>query len=170
MRQIRDFYVAPGVIVTGDVILHTDVNLWYKSVIRGDLAQITLKSRVNVQDGCIIHTDHGEPQTIEEGVVIGHQVVLHGRRVGRDTLIGMGSLLLSGSEIGEECLIAAGTLITEGKHIPPRSVIMGIPGKIVREVTDAEVERTRRAAASYLELAQRYAHGEFRQLWHEPPI
>ena len=114
MQAIRDFYVAAGVVVTGDVVLSAGVNLWYGTIIRGDLARITLGPRVNIQDGCIIHTDHGDPQVIEEGVVVGHRAVLHGRRIGRDTLIGMGALLLSGCEIGEECLIAAGTLVTEG--------------------------------------------------------
>jgi carbonic anhydrase/acetyltransferase-like protein (isoleucine patch superfamily) len=161
MQAIRDFYVARGVVVTGDVVLSAGVNLWYGTIIRGDLATITLGPRVNIQDGCILHTDHGEPQAIEQGVVVGHRAVLHGRRVGRDTLIGMGALLLSGCEVGEECLVAAGTLITEGRRIPPRSVVMGVPGKVVREVTPEELALTQRISASYLELAQRYAHGAF---------
>src|SRR5262245_12589775 len=119
MQPIQDFYVAPGAIVTGEVALGPGVNIWFHSVIRGDLARITLGPRVNVQDGVIIHTDYDSPQVIEEGVVIGHRAVLHGQRVGRDTLVGMGALLLSGCEVGEECLIAAGTLITEGRRIPP---------------------------------------------------
>ncbi len=165
MQAIRDFYVAPGVVVTGDVVLSAGVNLWYGTVIRGDLATITLGPRVNIQDGCVLHTDHGDPQVIEQGVVVGHRAVLHGRRVGRDTLVGMGALLLSGCEIGAECLIAAGTLITEGRRIPPRSVVMGVPGKIVREVTAEELAHTQSIAAGYLELAQRYAHGAFRPPW-----
>ena len=99
MQNIQDFYIAAGVVVTGDVVLSAGVNLWYGTIIRGDLACITLGPRVNVQDGCIIHTDYGEPQTIEEGVVVGHRAVLHGRSIGRDTLIGMGALLLSSCEI-----------------------------------------------------------------------
>ena len=125
--------------------------------------RITLGPRVNIQDGCIIHTDHGDPQLIEEGVVVGHRAVLHGRRIGRDTLIGMGALLLAGCEIGEECVIAAGTLVTEGRRIPPRSVVMGVPGKVVREITAEELERTRRIAAGYLELAQRVCAERFRR-------
>jgi carbonic anhydrase/acetyltransferase-like protein (isoleucine patch superfamily) len=161
MQAIRDFYVARGVVVTGDVVLSAGVNLWYGTIIRGDLATITLGPRVNIQDGCVLHTDQGEPQVIEPGVVVGHRAVLHGRRVGRDTLIGMGALLLSGCEVGEECLVAAGTLITEGRRIPPRSVVMGVPGKVVREITPEELALTQRISASYLELAQRYAHGAF---------
>jgi carbonic anhydrase/acetyltransferase-like protein (isoleucine patch superfamily) len=165
MQAIQDFYVARGVVVTGDVVLSPGVNLWYGTVIRADLARITLGPRVNIQDGCVLHTDHDDPQVLEQGVVVGHRAVLHGRRVGRDSLIGMGALLLSGCEIGEECLIAAGTLVTEGRRIPPRSVVMGVPGKVVRAITPEELAQTQRIAASYLELAQRYAHGAFTPHW-----
>jgi carbonic anhydrase/acetyltransferase-like protein (isoleucine patch superfamily) len=167
MQLIRDFYLAPGVVVTGDVVLSAGVNIWFGSVLRGDLARITLGPRANLQDGCIVHTDYGEPQTIEEGVVVGHRAVLHGRLIGRDTLIGMGALLLSGCEIGPECLIAAGTLITENRRIPPRSLVMGVPGKVVREVSDDDLRRTLAISAHYLELAQRYAHGAFPPPWAE---
>jgi carbonic anhydrase/acetyltransferase-like protein (isoleucine patch superfamily) len=160
MQRVRDFYLAPGVIVTGDVVCSAGVNIWFGSVLRGDLAHISLGPRVNLQDGCIVHTDHDEPMTLEEGVVVGHRAVLHGRSVGRDTLVGMGAMLLSGCEVGAECLIAAGALITEKKRIPPRSVVMGAPGKVVRQVTDEEVARARAISAHYLELAQRYAAGE----------
>jgi carbonic anhydrase/acetyltransferase-like protein (isoleucine patch superfamily) len=130
-------------------------------VLRADLARITLGPRVNLQDGTIVHTDHDAPLTLEEGVVVGHRATLHGRLVGRDTLVGMGAILLSGCEVGAECLIAAGTLITEGRRIPPRSVVMGVPGKVVRAVTDEDLRRTLATSAHYLELAQRYAAGAF---------
>jgi carbonic anhydrase/acetyltransferase-like protein (isoleucine patch superfamily) len=90
---------------------------------------------------------------------------LHGRRIGRDTLVGIGARLLSGSEVGSECLIAAGALVTEGRRIPPRSVVMGVPGKVVREVTPEELERTRQINAHYLEMAQRYARGAYPPPW-----
>jgi carbonic anhydrase/acetyltransferase-like protein (isoleucine patch superfamily) len=165
MQAIRNYYVAPGVVVTGDVVLGPGVNLWYGCVLRGDLARITLGPRVNIQDGCIVHTDYDQPQDIEEGVVVGHRAVLHGRRIGRDTLVGMGAMLLSGCEIGSECLIAAGAVVTENRRIPPRSVVMGIPAKVVREVTDDDLRRTQATAAHYLELAQRYARGSFPPPW-----
>jgi carbonic anhydrase/acetyltransferase-like protein (isoleucine patch superfamily) len=161
MQAIDGYYLAGGAVVTGDVVLAAGVNLWFGTILRGDLARISLGPRVNVQDGCVLHTDHDAPLTIEDGVVIGHRAVVHGTFVGRDTLVGMGSLLLSGCEIGAECLIAAGTLITEKRRVPPRSVVMGVPGRVVREVTDDEVKRTQLICASYLELAQRYAHGAF---------
>ena len=165
MQAIGDFYVARNAVVTGDVVLAAGVNVWFGTVIRGDLARVTLGPRVNLQDGCVVHTDGGEPQVIEEGVVVGHRAVLHGRVVGRDTLVGMGALLLSGCEIGAECLIAAGTLVTEKRRIPPRSVVMGVPGRVVREVTADDLRRTHAIAAHYLELAQRYAHGSFPPPW-----
>jgi carbonic anhydrase/acetyltransferase-like protein (isoleucine patch superfamily) len=165
MHAIQDYYVAPGVIVTGDVVLSPGVNIWFGSVVRGDLAKITLGPRVNIQDGCIVHTDYDVPQDVGEGVVVGHRAVLHGRRIGRDTLVGMGALLLSGCEVGEECLIAAGAVITEGRRIPPRSVVMGVPGKVIREITPEELHRTHAICASYLELAQRYARNAFPPPW-----
>ena len=167
MEAIGDSYVAPGVVVTGDVELSAGVNIWFGSVVRGDLARIHIGPRVNIQDGCIVHTDYNSPQNIEEGVVVGHRAVLHGKRIGRDTLIGMGALLLSDCEIGEECLIAAGTLITGGRRIPPRSVVMGVPGKVVREITADELRRTHAISAHYLELAQRYARGGFPPPWKQ---
>ena len=165
MRAIQDYYVAQDAIVTGDIVLSAGVNIWFGSILRGDLARITLGPRVNLQDGCIVHTDHDKPQVIEEGVVVGHRAVLHGRIIGHDTLVGMGALLLSDCEIGAECLIAAGTLITEKRRIPPRSVVMGVLGRVVREVSDEDLRRTQAIAAHYLELAQRYAHGAFPAPW-----
>jgi carbonic anhydrase/acetyltransferase-like protein (isoleucine patch superfamily) len=161
MQLIDGYYIAPGVILTGNVHCAPGVNLWFGTIVRGDLSRITLGPRVNVQDGCIVHTDEGCPLDIEQGVVVGHRAVLHGRRIGRDTLVGMGALLLSGCEIGEECLIAAGTLVTEKRRIPPRSVVMGVPGKVVRAATDDEVRRTQGICAHYEAMARRYHSGEF---------
>ncbi len=165
MQVIHDYYVARGVIVVGDVVLGQGVNIWYGSVVRGDLARITLGARVNIQDGCIIHTDRDAPLTIEEGVVVGHAAVLHGKRVGRDTLVGIGARLLSGCEVGERCLIAAGAVVTEKRRIPDGSVVMGVPGKVVRQITPEEMQRTRDISSSYLELAQRYVRGGFPPPW-----
>jgi carbonic anhydrase/acetyltransferase-like protein (isoleucine patch superfamily) len=165
MQSIQSYYVAPGAVITGDVVLAAGVNIWFGTVVRGDLARITLGPRVNVQDGCVLHTDYDAPLEIEEGVVVGHAAVVHGRHVGRDTLVGIGARLLSGCDIGEECLIAAGALVTEGRRIPPHSVVMGVPGKVVREITPEELERTRSICAHYLEMAQRYARGAYPPPW-----
>lgn len=168
-RAIRDYFVADTAVVTGDVVIGTGVNIWFGTVIRGDIARITLGRRVNLQDGCSVHTDTDAPQMIEDGVVAGHNAILHGTRIGHDTLVGMGATLLSGSEIGPECVIAAGTVVTEGRKVPARSVVMGVPGKVVREATAEELERTRRICAHYLELAQRYVQGMYPPPWLGEP-
>jgi carbonic anhydrase/acetyltransferase-like protein (isoleucine patch superfamily) len=165
MRAIQDYYVAHNAIVTGDVVLSAGVNIWFGSILRGDLARITLGPRVNLQDSCVVHTDYDKEQVIEEGVVVGHRAVLHGRFIGRDTLIGMGALLLTDCEVGAECIIAAGTIVTEKRRIPPRSLVMGVPGRIVREVREEDLRRTHAISAHYLELAQRYAHRAFPAPW-----
>lgn len=162
---IKDYYVASSALVRGDVVLSPGVNIWFGCVVRGDLATIRFGARVNVQDGSIVHTDTDAPMTVEDGVVVGHAATLHGTFIGRDSLIGMGAKLLSGCQIGEECLIAAGTLITEGRRIPARSVVMGVPGKVVREIRPEELGRTREISAHYLEMAQRYVRGAYPPPW-----
>jgi carbonic anhydrase/acetyltransferase-like protein (isoleucine patch superfamily) len=165
MRRIGDFYVASNAVLRGDVALSPGVNIWFHTVIRADLSRISLGPRVNLQDGCILHSDTDVPQDIEEDVVVGHAAMLHGRRIGRGTLVGIGARLLNGCVIGEECLIAAGAVVPEGRQIPPRSVVMGVPGKVVRPIRDEEVEQTRTIGAHYLEMARRYAEGGFPPPW-----
>jgi carbonic anhydrase/acetyltransferase-like protein (isoleucine patch superfamily) len=160
-RTAGESFVASNAVITGDVVLGPGSNLWFGVVVRGDIERITLGANVNLQDHVMVHTDHGIEQEIEAGVVAGHRAILHGRRVGSNTLIGMGAILLSGSVIGGECLIAAGALVPEGMMVPPRSVVMGVPGKVVRSVAEAEVARTIAINARYQELARRYVAGEF---------
>jgi carbonic anhydrase/acetyltransferase-like protein (isoleucine patch superfamily) len=164
IRKVGDYYLAHNALVIGDVHLAAGVNLWFNVVIRGDLARITLGPRVNLQDGVIVHTDYDVPQDIEEGVVAGHGAILHGRRIGAGCLIGMGATVLSNSEIGADSLIAAGCVVPERMIVPPRSLVAGVPGKIVKEVPEAWLERARRINAHYLELAGRYARGEIKLL------
>jgi len=147
------------VVVTGDVVLEPGCNLWYGTIVRGDLARVTLGENANIQDGSILHTDTGVPMTIGPGVVTGHMAVLHCSSIGPDTLIGIGARLLSGSDVGAECIIAAGAVVIEGAKVPPRSVVMGIPGRVVRAATVDEVARTRAINARYLELPRRYVEG-----------
>jgi carbonic anhydrase/acetyltransferase-like protein (isoleucine patch superfamily) len=154
-------FLASTAIVTGDVSIGPGVNIWYSAVIRGDVAPITLGENVNLQDGVIVHCDYGYPNLIEPGVVVGHAAVLHGIRVGKDSLVGIGAKLLSGTDIGEECLIGAGAVVPPGMKVPPRSVVMGLPGKVIRMVTEVEIARTRTINERYRELAKRYAAGEF---------
>jgi carbonic anhydrase/acetyltransferase-like protein (isoleucine patch superfamily) len=165
MRRIGESYVARDAVVVGDIVLSPGVNIWHGCILRGDLSRITLGPNANIQDGTIIHTDHDEPLTVGEDVVVGHRAVLHGVFIGRGTLVGMGAILLARSEVGDECVIAAGALVGEGKKIPPRSVVMGVPGKVVRQVTDEEAARVRQTAKHYLEMAVRHAAGEFPPPW-----
>jgi carbonic anhydrase/acetyltransferase-like protein (isoleucine patch superfamily) len=150
-------WVAPNAIVVGNVILETDASVWFNAVLRGDNDLIRIGARSNVQDGCILHTDPGFPLTIEADCTIGHMVMLHGCKIGRGSLIGIGAIVLNGAEIGEECLIGSGALIAEGKKIPPRSVVMGAPGRVIRPVTDADLTRLAAGVASYQRNWKRFA-------------
>lgn len=161
MRMIGSAWIHPTATVTGRVILGQGANLWPQVVVRGDLAEIRMGAHVNLQDAVIVHTDFGVDMDIENDVVVGHRAVLHGTRVGRGALIGMGAILLSGTVIGEECIVAAGSLVTEGKVFPPRSLIMGSPAKAVREVTEEQLERVRMICRRYGDLAAEYAAGRF---------
>jgi carbonic anhydrase/acetyltransferase-like protein (isoleucine patch superfamily) len=160
MSAAPAYFLAPTAVVVGEVNLAAGVNIWFGTIVRGDVAAITLGENVNLQDGCIVHCDYDVPQLIEPGVVVGHGAILHGRRIGRDTLVGIGARLLSGCEVGEECLIAAGAVVVERQVIPPRSVVMGIPGQVVRSIRPEELSRTQTICARYRALAVRYAAGE----------
>lgn len=153
------YWVAPDATVIGRVRLDEDASIWFGAVVRGDNEVITIGARSNVQDGCILHTDPGFPLTIGADCTIGHMVMLHGCTIGRGTLIGIGSIILNGTKIGEECVIGANTLIAEGKDIPPRSMVMGSPGKVVRQLTDDEVKRFSGGAGRYVANWKRYAAG-----------
>ena len=131
MRELKGAYLHATAVVTGDVELGEGVSLWPQVVIRGDIAPIRVGAGTNLQDGVILHTEYDVPLLVGEGTVVGHRAVLHGHLVGQGCLIGMGAMLLSGSEIGDECIIAAGAVVTERKKIPARSLVMGMPGKVV---------------------------------------
>lgn len=153
------YWVAPNAIVVGNVEIAEDASVWFGSSIRGDNEPIRIGERSNIQEGCVLHTDPGFPMTIGPDVTIGHMVMLHGCSIGRGSLIGIGSIVMNGAEIGEGCLIGANTLIAEGKVIPPRSMVLGSPGKIIRQLSDQDVERIAGPAARYVENWQRFARG-----------
>ncbi len=161
-------FIASTAIVTGDVTLAPGVNIWYGAVVRGDVAPIALGANVNLQDGAIVHCDFGFPLVVEAGVVVGHAAVLHGVRVGADTLVGIGAKLLTGTDIGAGSVIAAGAVVPPGLVVPPRSLVMGVPGRVVRAVTDDELARTKMISARYLEMAQKYLAGEYPALPPSP--
>ncbi len=159
LPESGDAWIAGNATVVGNVILEDDASIWFNTVVRGDNEPIRIGARSNIQDGCVLHTDPGFPMLIGADVTIGHMVMLHGCRIGRGSLVGIGAIVLNGAEIGEDCLIGAGALIPEGKKIPARSVVMGQPGKIVREVTDADMERMRAGVASYQRNWKRFSAG-----------
>lgn len=152
---------ADNAVVVSDVRAAAGVNVWFGAIVRGDVAPITLGENVNLQDGVIVHCDYDVPQVIEAGVVAGHAAVLHGVRIGADTLVGIGAKILGGCDVGAECVIAAGAVLAPGTMVPPRSVVMGVPGKVVRVVTTEEVNRTRSICKRYRALVERYLAGEW---------
>jgi carbonic anhydrase/acetyltransferase-like protein (isoleucine patch superfamily) len=152
-------WVAPNAMLIGRVRVQRDASIWYGAVLRGDQELIDVGSRANIQDNCVLHTDMGFPLTIGADCTIGHLVMLHGCTVGRNTLIGIGSVILNGAVIGENCLIGARSLITEGKVIPPGSMVVGAPGKVVRPLTETEIAGLTRAAEHYAENWKRHASG-----------
>jgi carbonic anhydrase/acetyltransferase-like protein (isoleucine patch superfamily) len=141
-------------VVIGRVSLGDDANLWPFSSLRADLAPIRVGARTNIQDGCVIHTDTDLPAKVGEDCVVGHLACIHACTVGNRCLIGIHSTILTGAEIGDECVIGAGALVPEGKKIPPRSLVVGIPGKVVRQVTDEEVKLILKGVQEYLHLAE----------------
>jgi carbonic anhydrase/acetyltransferase-like protein (isoleucine patch superfamily) len=150
-------WVAPNAVALGKVELCDDASVWFGAVLRGDNELIRVGARSNVQDGCVLHTDPGFPLDIGEDCTIGHLVMLHGCTIGSGSLIGIGSIILNGAKIGAGSLVGASTLITEGKEFPPRSMILGSPGKVVRELTVEESERLKGSAGRYVANWKRYA-------------
>ena len=150
-------WVAPTAVLVGNIVMAAGSSVWFGAVLRGDNEPIVIGVDSNIQDGSVLHSDPGHPLVIAAGVTVGHNVILHGCRIGDDTLIGMGSIILNGASIGRNCLIGAGALITEGKVIPDGSVVMGSPGKIVRQVTPEEVAGFTRSAQGYRANWQRFS-------------
>ena len=145
----EDYYIAPGACVIGSVRLGRGSSVWFNCVLRGDSDWIELGEGTNVQDGSVIHTDEGEPTALGRHVSVGHCVLLHGCTVGDSTLIANGARILDRARIGRNCVIAAGALVPPDKTIPDGSVVMGVPGKIVREVSEADLEMIAHAAEHY---------------------
>jgi carbonic anhydrase/acetyltransferase-like protein (isoleucine patch superfamily) len=153
------YWVAETASVIGRVRLHSEVSIWYGSVLRGDNEWIDIGSRSQIQDNATLHTDPGFPLTIGADCVIGHNVVLHGCTIGDKSLIGMGAIVLNGAKIGSNCLVGAGALITEGKEFPDGAVILGAPAKAVRETDDKARAMIARAADVYVKRWKHYAAG-----------
>ncbi|WP_449434638.1 gamma carbonic anhydrase family protein [Pseudomonas putida] len=150
-------WVAPNACLIGKVRLQARANVWFGAVLRGDNELIDIGEDSNVQDGTVMHTDMGSPLTLGKGVTVGHNAMLHGCSVGDYSLIGINAVILNGARIGKHCIIGANALIAEGKEIPDGSLVMGSPGKVVRELTEQQKRMLETSAAHYVENAQRYA-------------
>ena len=143
-------FVAQGAMLIGDVAIGEEASIWFNAVLRGDVEPIRVGCRTNVQDGAVLHTDKTFPCLIGDDVTVGHGAILHGCTIGDGALIGMGAILLTGSVIGENAVVAAGTLVREGQEIPAGALALGVPAKVRREATDAELERVRRGKDDYV--------------------
>ena len=150
-------WVAPNATLVGKVKLEPGASVWFNAVLRGDNELIHIGENSNVQDGTVMHTDMGFPLNIGTGVTIGHNAMLHGCTVGDFSLIGINAVILNGAKIGKYCIIGANSLIGEGKEIPDGSLVMGSPGKVVRELTEPQKKMLEASAAHYVHNAQRYA-------------
>lgn len=157
-------FVHPRALVCGDVTLGPRVSVWPFAVIRGDTAAVTVGADSNVQDGTVIHVDHDVPCTIGARVGIGHRAIVHGATVADDCLIGMGAVLLNGVRVGSGSIVGAGAVCPEGMEIPPNSLVLGVPGRVVRQTTEAERHRIRGTVESYLALQEEHRRGVFPEL------
>lgn len=151
-----EYFIAENATVVGNVSLGNHVSIWFGAVVRGDVDCIRIGDNTNIQDCSVLHVDKGSPLEIGKGVTVGHACVLHGCTVGDDSLIGIKSVILNGAKIGKNCLIGANTLITENKVIPDGSLVVGSPGRVIRELTPDEIEAIRENARHYVENAEAY--------------
>jgi len=152
----RGVFIAPNAAVVGDVVLEENSSVWFGAVLRGDRSGIRIGRGTNVQDCAVVHTSAGYEVEVGELVSIAHGAVVHGCRIGRCSLVGMNAVVMNGVEVGEECIVGAGAVVPEHRRFPPRSLILGVPAKVVRSLEDSEVEAVRRNAEVYMKLAQKY--------------
>ena len=154
--QGEDYFVADNATVIGSVVLENNASIWFNAVLRGDNDVISIGENANIQDGSVLHTDTGFPLRVGKNVTVGHMVMLHGCEIGEGSLIGINSVILNGAKIGKHCLIGANSLIAEGKEIPDGSMVMGSPGKIVRQLTPEQIRGLALSAQHYVENFKRY--------------
>lgn len=157
----RSAFLHPSCVVVGDVVLGEHTSIWPTAVLRGDTDRITVGARSNVQDGAVLHADPGFPTTIGSECVIGHRAIVHGATLEDGVLVGMGAIVLNGAHLERGCMVGAGAVVKEGMRVPAGALVVGIPARIVRSLTDDEQARIRDNAARYVERAQRHAAGDF---------
>jgi carbonic anhydrase/acetyltransferase-like protein (isoleucine patch superfamily) len=153
------FYVAPDAAVIGDVYLGEDSSIWFGAVLRGDVEPITIGRGSNIQDNSVLHCDPGAPLILDEYVTVGHQVMLHGCRIGKNSLIGIGTTILNHAVIGANTIVGANSLVTERKKFPDGVLILGSPAKVIRELTEEEINKLPNYATRYIDRAERYRQG-----------
>ncbi|MGL4985556.1 MAG: gamma carbonic anhydrase family protein [Treponemataceae bacterium] len=156
-------FVAWNAEVAGDVCLGENTNIWFSATIRADIAPVHIGTNSNIQDNAAIHVDTNLPCIIEENVTVGHGAILHSCKIGSGTTVGMGAIILNGAQIGENSMVAAGSLVSPNKIFPPKSMIMGSPAKVVRELTDQEVASMKENACHYVELSS-HAKNDYREV------
>ena len=149
-------FLAEGVVIRGDVTIGEHSSVWFNSVLRGDCEAIRIGRRTNVQDGCVLHADPGFPCVLGDNVTLGHGAIVHGAEVADDVMIGMRAVVMNGAKIGTGSIVGVGAVVTEGTVVPPGSLVVGLPAKVKRELTEDEVTYIRRAAEHYVEQARRY--------------
>ena len=149
-------FIANSALIVGDVTIDRDSSVWFNAVVRGDTMPITIGKRCNLQEGVIVHVDPGYPTIIGHDVTVGHGAIVHGAEVGDGCLIGIGAVLLNGVRVGAGSIVGAGAVVTKGKVIPPRSLVLGVPGRVVRQLTSDEVEGNRERAAEYVAKARAF--------------
>lgn len=154
-----DYWIAPNATLVGKVILKKDASVWFGCVLRGDNEGLVIGERSNIQEGSTLHTDMGYPLDIGSDCTIGHNAILHGCIIGDNSLIGMGAVVMNGARIGKNCIIGSRALIPEGKVIPDNSLVVGMPGKIIRTLDEAAAEKLTQSAASYVANWKRFAKG-----------
>ncbi|MBN1282515.1 MAG: gamma carbonic anhydrase family protein [Proteobacteria bacterium] len=154
-------FVADSAAVLGDVIMGPLSSVWFGAVIRGDVGRISIGRRSNIQDLCVLHVEQGGSLSVGDDVTVGHRAILHGCAVRDRVLVGMGAVIMNGAELGEGCIVGAGSVVTEGQRVPPRSLVLGVPARVARELTDEEVAETAASADRYSRYASQYIEQGF---------
>ena len=152
-------FIAHNATVIGSVVIGNNVSIWFNAVLRGDNDVITIGDDTNIQDAAVVHVDPGKPVTIGRGVTVGHKAVIHGCTIGDNTLIGINAVILNNAQIGNNCLIGANTLIPEGKVIPDGALVVGSPGRIIKQLSEEEIARLGKSSAGYVENGRRFRNG-----------
>ncbi len=161
MGSSKNVFIARNASVMGRVTLGEHVSVWYGAVIRADVEKIVIGHRTNIQDNAVLHADEGSPTLIGNDVTVGHGAIVHGAMIGDGSLVGMRATILNNAKIGKFCIIGAHALVTEGMEVPDFSMVLGTPGKIVKQLPESYATHLLKSAAHYVEMSQRHASGEF---------